>query len=448
MQLRTAFIVILIFLASEWTNGQSNELYLLDSTAFAALESNASDVTEKANKLLEAGIRANAPVQQINAYTILGITNKNKGYYVTAVEFYNKALTVAENSNDTGRISACYNNIGTVYQIQENYSKALAYFQRSLAMEEQLNNPLQKSIRLYNIGDMYRKMDSLTLSLSNFNNSLMIEKEHNNAIGVVYALLGIADVYLKLDRTTDASVTLTEASKFLDKKVPETHILINLLYARLYRKQDKFDLARSFLSKAKASAKKYDLKVYQSDILEEEVAINEASENALKKDTESSSVLRYWWILALIIGGALLLSKAPSFLRKRRDSQNLEEHEELNNELEPRAMFVLKNNSGKIVLEIEADRVISFEANDNYVITYYLSNDNTLQKSMERTSLKKIEALIEGNSNFYRVHKSYVINKKHLLSVGGKSQAYKINMQFLKEPIPVSRSFDINQISE
>lgn len=189
--------------------------------AFVALESNAPNVTEKANALLEAGKEAKLPIYQINAYTILGIVNKNKGYYVTSVDYYNNALKVAEETRDEGRISACYNNIGSVHQIQEDYAKALTYYKKSLELEEKLNNPLQKSIRLYNIGEIYREMDSLSLALSNFNNSLIIEKEYKNNEGIVYALLGISDVYLQLNRPTDASISLGEAKKiFTEWKCP------------------------------------------------------------------------------------------------------------------------------------------------------------------------------------------------------------------------------------
>jgi len=108
----------------------------------------------------------------------------------------------------------------------------------------------------------------------------------------------------------------------------------------------------------------------------------------------------------------------------------------------------MKNDAGKTLLEVDTDKIICFEANDNYVITYYLDTDLVLNKSMERISLKRIqETLGEGNQHFFRVHKSFIVNKSFVEAINGKSQAFKIKLTFIDSPLPVSRSFDITQIS-
>ncbi|MFT4661633.1 MAG: hypothetical protein ACI8XB_001911 [Patiriisocius sp.] len=108
-------------------------------------------------------------------------------------------------------------------------------------------------------------------------------------------------------------------------------------------------------------------------------------------------------------------------------------------------IFKIKNDKGKVIIEISVNQIITFEANDNYVITYFVDKEEKLQKSMQRISLKKIEELLfDIEANFLRVHKSYMINPSYVSSVKGRSQAYKIEMNFLSSEIPVSRSFDIS----
>lgn len=119
------------------------------------------------------------------------------------------------------------------------------------------------------------------------------------------------------------------------------------------------------------------------------------------------------------------------------------------NETIEEAMFCLENETGKLLLKIPANQLICFEANDNYVIIYYLDKNNSLKKLMERFSLKKMEEILFLESiKFERVHKSFLINPNFLIAISGKAQAYKLELQGLENLIPVSRSYSINLLEQ
>ena len=451
MTLKRIYIILALHLFIATVNAQSEkqlvELNKLDEAAFAALESNDPNTADKANQLLTAGEKANSAVHQINGFTILGIINKNKGYYVTSVDYYNKALKVAEDTDDLGRISACYNNIGSVYQIQENYHKALFYYKKSLTLEEKLQNPLQKSIRLYNIGEIYREMDSLSLALSHFNSSLILEKQHKNNEGIVYALLGIADVYLQLNRPTDASVSLEEADHFFTESDIEIQILYHSLTAEVLYKLGELDSALHNLRKAKDISEKNEFRIHLMDIYEKEVEIKQAqdekeqtnqnSEN--KKEITTSSRITIWLIiisLISVLGFVILLNRQAKKKRMAANPKSSSQPAPL--------VFKLENEKNKVLIEVELNNIICFEANDNYVNIYYLLNDEP-KKSIQRISLRKVEEQLTNlQSEFSRVHKSYLINPNCVKKIGGKAQAYRITLQGLEFEIPVSRNFDIS----
>jgi tetratricopeptide (TPR) repeat protein len=214
-------------------NSGEIKLRELDSIAFSSLENNASSVLEDANKLLTESLKSKPNFYRINAYTLLGIVNKDRGFYVTSLDFYLKALNTAEKLKDFPRQSACLNNIGSVYQLQGNYSQAIEYFNKSLAIEEKLNQPIQKSIRFYNIGECYKDLDSLDLALTYFNNSLLIEQKAKSNEGIVYAYLGIADVYIRIKRFTDASIVIASIEKKIQQGQIEEAIILHKLKGKL-----------------------------------------------------------------------------------------------------------------------------------------------------------------------------------------------------------------------
>lgn len=237
-----------------WSSiGQVNpdeQLKKLDSIAFVALENNDVDAFQKANLLLQKSLDSKISLYRVNAFTILGIISKNKGYYLSSLDYYLKALATAKSLNDQRRVSACLNNIGTVYQLQRNFSKAIEYFNQSIELEKKFNDQLQMSIRYYNLGECYKDIDSLDIALSYFNNSLIIEKKKRNNEGIVYAELGIADVYLETDRAKDAKPVLDKIEKRIQKDQIEEKIIFLKLRSNYFKALKQYDPALAIIDQA------------------------------------------------------------------------------------------------------------------------------------------------------------------------------------------------------
>lgn len=271
--------ISLIFHVTSVIGQNVDQLNRLDSLAFHALEHGDTSVTTKANALLAASLSKKNSFYGINAHTILGIVNKDKGYYLTSLEHYLTALNLSEKMGDLGRVSACYNNIGCVYLLQENYIKACEYFNKSLKIEQKLNQPLQKSIRYYNLGDAYSKMDSFDLALSFYNNSWLIEQKLNNSEGIAYAQIGIADVYIKIDRLVDAKQLLLKLSSRITKVNIEESILYHLLNGKIHLKRNEFEEALRELKKAEQISISNTFRIHLLDIYLLQIEIYKKTEN-------------------------------------------------------------------------------------------------------------------------------------------------------------------------
>ncbi len=232
---RCFFLLLLKLLFIGFCSAQnSSSLHLdkLDSLAFSDLENNSENTLSSANKLLNESLKGNPSKYQINAYTLLGIINKNRGFYVSSLNYYLQALNIAELLKDKGRISACLNNIGSIYELQEEFEKAITYFEKSSEIEKTLGNPLQQSIRYYNLGECYKKIKKYDIALNYYTTSLVIEKKRNNTEGIVYAELGLADLYMCMNRLDDAKIFLQNTKNRIKTGQVSENIILHKLNAK------------------------------------------------------------------------------------------------------------------------------------------------------------------------------------------------------------------------
>jgi hypothetical protein len=279
---RYQLLLFLVFFSIFDSIGQlptESDLKKLDSIAFTALENNASDILDKAQNLLEASEKVKPSFYRVNAYTIYGIVNKNRGFYVTSLDYYLKALNAAEQIKDIPRRSACLNNIGSVYQLQGKYKLAIDYFNESLELEKNLNNPLQKSIRYYNLGECYKDINNLDMALTYFNNSLLIEKKSKNNEGITYAQLGIADVYIRIKRLIDAEITLEETKKLLTENQIEENIIYHKLNGKLKMALSDLNGALNEFSTGERISKQFKIYTNITELLKLQIEILESQSN-------------------------------------------------------------------------------------------------------------------------------------------------------------------------
>jgi tetratricopeptide (TPR) repeat protein len=275
MSFKEKLACLLIFcLASVFSFAQDDlELRRLDSMAFNALEKNQKDLTEISMRFLKQTLSTKPNKYRVNAYTIQGIINKNRGYYLSSLDYYLKALETARFIKDKKRESACYNNIATVYRLQSNYEKAIDYFEKSLELEKKFGDQFQISIRYFNLGDCYNALDSLDLALSYYNSSLILEKKLRNIEGTVLAEQGIAEIYLKSGRQSDAAVILNKTEKLVSRSGIETQLIQLKLNALLESWKGQIDEGLELLNKGLKLAEQSTYRMWKLELLKTRITL-------------------------------------------------------------------------------------------------------------------------------------------------------------------------------
>jgi len=279
------FVLINGFVFANKSMWKDESFQQLDKEQFRRLEEGKEDplfisklIIEKAN---------NRPsIYLINAYTVSGIVNKNKGFYVTALDNYLKASKISLELKDEGRYSASLNNIGIIYVLQENYSKAIYYFNKSLEIEQDRTDPLQKSIRYFNLGDCYKELSKYNEAIGFYTNSLLIENKLKNEVGIIYAQLGLAEVYLSTKRIADAEQALSEIEKMQEAFDNESKVLFLRLKGKLSKKKLQFDAAENFFMEAKDLSER-------NELINEQVKVTQNLSELFELKKDYKKALKY-----------------------------------------------------------------------------------------------------------------------------------------------------------
>lgn len=99
----------------------------------------------------------------------------------------------------------------------------------------------------------------------------------------------------------------------------------------------------------------------------------------------------------------------------------------------------LIDENNNLQLSLLANNLLFLESADNYVIVYYMDNEQIIKK-MIRNSLKNMEKEL---SPFYciRCHRSYIVNLNKVVKVKKNSSIYTLEIVDSPTLVPISRTY-------
>ncbi|MEP7264135.1 MAG: LytTR family DNA-binding domain-containing protein [Bacteroidota bacterium] len=142
-------------------------------------------------------------------------------------------------------------------------------------------------------------------------------------------------------------------------------------------------------------------------------------------------------ITIILIKQNLLLKKNLATARDLSDSLahkvRLTEH--ISNNL------VIHAENPKDDFKVIPSEIYFIKAAENYV-EIYSSDSGQMKKTLLRTTLKNAHNDIKSLSQFYRCHRTYLINLEKVKRVTGNAQGYRLVLEDFEESIPVSRGLN------
>ena len=197
-------------------------------------------------------------------YSNIASVYREQGDFISALNFYFKALTVCKQMNGvaSNEVIDIYNNIATVYQGMDRVDDALEIYCTIIKMDNKmLKDDTPNIATTYsNIASIYMQKKEYDKALSAYHKALMILqeifKEGHPSIAAIYS--NIAFVYRELEKYAEALEYNYQAliidERILGSEHPDTATLYNNI-AEIYDLQGKYEEAISLYKRV--------LKVYE-----------------------------------------------------------------------------------------------------------------------------------------------------------------------------------------
>jgi len=109
-------------------------------------------------------------------------------------------------------------------------------------------------------------------------------------------------------------------------------------------------------------------------------------------------------------------------------------------------LITIRAENPKDNLQVLPQNIILLKAAENYVEVYLFQNSK-IECKLIRTTLKSAHDDLKTFSQFYRCHRTYIINLEKVERVTGNAQGFRLVISNIEESIPVSRALnkDITQ---
>ena len=238
-------------------------------------------------------------------YTNLGILYHRLDSIQKPLNYFNKALSFAEEINDSTRISASYSNLGMMYKTMEKNDKALSNYLISLTISQKIGNRNYEQATLNNIANIYFKHGLNDSALIYYYKANDIAVSINDKYGLSLVNRNIAEIYLirknytRAKENANIALEYSQAIGSLEQVYNNYELLsrINLAlgnYQNAYQYYEKYAVLKDSVISIEMMNKIADIQTkYETEKKEKE-------NNLLKKDIEIEKG-KYHYLLGLTI---------------------------------------------------------------------------------------------------------------------------------------------------
>ena len=239
----------------------TSKVTILNEISQEYLKSDFNKALEFANKALTIAKKINNKKSIALSYTYIAYSQYRLNKFEDAKININKALVIYEIVEDPLRISKCYSFISQIHYALQEYTEAVKWVKKSIdiKIKNKLTNELE--INYLTLGAIYEKQSKYKSALDNFFKACEFYDENGNKKGKASVFNNIAITYRKLDKIDLAEEYYKKSLNLFkqnNNKFGVLKIYNNL--AVLYEKQDMTEKAINNYFKVLKLSKEVDFK--------------------------------------------------------------------------------------------------------------------------------------------------------------------------------------------
>lgn len=220
---------------------------------------------EKADSVFRK-IIAETPIKDneqiiIRTNTNLGNIYADKGNNPASIQYYNKALLLAESIKDKKNTAHLQKNIGTLYVSWKQFDKALDFYDKALKTSQLIKDETLTADCYNNIGIIYEQQEKFENATEVYNKALVLYEKTDMKEGIAMAESNLAIVY-KLQKKYDLSLEHNKKALKVSEEINDkwtTAATLNNI-GNLYREMKNYPLATEYASRGLKLAQEMDAK--------------------------------------------------------------------------------------------------------------------------------------------------------------------------------------------
>ena len=164
-------------------------------------------------------------------YAIVGVTFRSISNFVKAIEYYEKALHIAQSTGDKEEELRNYGNIGNAYMRMGDFKQSLRYFSECLEISNEIGDKVVESACYLVVGTLYNRKGEFQKTVEYYKESLKTFEKLGDRSGIAASYKGLGNAYKRVgdfEKAIEQYEKALKIDKGIEAKIDQSDCYMSL----------------------------------------------------------------------------------------------------------------------------------------------------------------------------------------------------------------------------